>query len=132
MDFILNLLMENLDKVIYGIIIGIMYVVLKRKPSVQLIESIKGVSVSVHELVFAIMAEVARNPEKVNETLKTKLPIDKMEDIKVIKHEIAKQALIEQQNSTLDKVAKKVGGYDNLISLVYKSGRLIFKALKKK
>lgn len=131
MDLILKLIMENLDKVVEWVIIGVLFLIFKGKPSVNVIEHAKGVGVAIQELILTIMAEVSQDHVKVNEKLKVPVNISVIKDVDLQRHEVAKQAIIELNNSKIDKIADKLGGYDNLISIVYKSGKWLLKALKK-
>lgn len=129
---ILQLIMDNLDKVIeYGILL-ILILVFKNKPNAKIISAVKGVSTSIQELVLEIMAQASADHEKVNSKLKVPVKLDVITDLNMQRHEVVKQALIEKNDSKLDKIANKVGGYDNLIKICYNSAKWLLKALKGK
>lgn len=129
---ILQLIMDNLDKVIeYGILL-ILILVFKNKPNAKIIAAVKGVSTSIQELVLELMAQASADHEKINNKLKVPVKLDVITDLNMQRHEVVKQALIEKNDSKLDKIANKVGGYDNLIKIVYNSAKWLLKALKGK
>ena len=149
MEILLELLKDNLGTVISYVIFVIIAIVYKKSLSPALVEKIKGVTTIAQSLIIEILAEIARKPNVVNNKLMTPVVVPDKIHTNAIKKSIAIQALKElaynkellpdsvnkskysKVINKVDSIAKGVGGYDKLVELVYKSGRLILKALKK-
>ena len=131
MDLLIQLLLDNLDKVVYSLLLLLVAWVMKGKQTIAIAEAIQGVSQSVQKLVLEILAEIAKDHVSANKKLNTPIKLKDSIPLNDLRKEIAIQALKEKKNPDINKIAEKLGGYANLVNIVYKSARWFLKAIKK-
>lgn len=135
---ITDLILNNLNIILYIVFMILFVLIFKRNPSELLVQAIKGFSADIQKFIIEVLAEVAKDYKKANDKLSNPLPINLQNGLSEneIRKEVAIRLLKEKAIKTnkldmIEKVADKVGGYPNLIDLVYKSARTLLKAIKK-
>lgn len=133
-----QLIIDNLDTIFYFVFMIVFVLITKRKPSLALIEAIKGFGKETQTFIIEVLSEVAKDYKKANEKLSNPLPLNLHTGMteNEIRKEVAIRLLKEKAIKTnkldiIENVAKKVGGYHILVDMVYKSARTLLKMVKK-